>query len=147
MSGDPASRRRRNRAGLCAAVSLFVLAAAIIAVDRLGGVGQTIYLTRLVYLQHVPPLFWPAEEFTPEAWQSSPPAERYRFAKVLVSKRLLIGRTPAEVASMLGGSAPDGEAWYRLRRVGLQNLWWVLRVEARDGRVVDVRCGMAFLDP
>ncbi len=103
---------------------------------------------RLAYLSHVSPLFWPSEAFSPERWKVAPTSERYRFAKSLLSSGVLVGRTPAEVGVLLDASQKSDARWVmRLRRCGYRNLWWVLVVEFREGRVAASRRDMAWLDP
>jgi len=121
---------------------------AVVAHERLGGWAGASYQARLWYIGHVPPLFWPSEPFTPEAWRRAPLETRYRFAKSLVASGRLRGLSPDEVGTLLGATIPaDSGRWLTpLRRVGFQNLWWVLILEFDEGRVKSARRDIAWLD-
>jgi hypothetical protein len=147
-SGVGATAAPRKRWTLLALGVLTTLLFAATLVERfLGGWRGLVYQTRLLYLEQVPPVFWPRTEFTPEAWTATPQGERHRFAKGLVGSRRLLGLTSSEVANLLGGPTSETQAVYPLRRAGVQNLWWVLVVEFQNGHVARVRRGIAFLDP
>lgn len=134
------------------------LATVGIAVDRLtGGWNAVFYAAHLLYLEHVPPLTWPRDTFSPEAWKQTPPGGRYRFVKSLLSSDQLTGRTPSEVDQLLGGMradrlgcldmvGPDDHCTYLVRKVGSEGLWWILVVEFKDGRVSEARRTLAFID-
>jgi hypothetical protein len=125
---------------------------------RPGGWDLALYEAQLSYFDNVPPLTWPRDAFSPEAWKQTPPDGRYRFAKSLLSSKQLIGRTPSEVDRLLGGMRADRlgcldhvandetDCDYSLRRVGFQSLWWVLELKFKDGRVVEARRILAFID-
>jgi hypothetical protein len=137
-------------------VRVFVLSLVVVGIvggvvvhERLGGWEGAAYQARLLYLAHVPPLTWPRDTFTPEAWARTPVEERYRFAKSLLKDRRLEGRTLSEVGTLLGGKVePDvTQRLYPLRRAGFQNLWWVIVIELEGGHVATVRRDIAWLDP
>lgn len=142
------------------AITVVVIAAVTVGiiVDRhAGGWDLVLYEAHLRYLEHVPPLTWPRDTFTPEAWKQTPADGRYRFVKSLLSSDQLRGRTPSEVDRLLGGMradrlgcldlvGPDDHCTYLVRKVGFQNLWWILLVEFKNGRVSEVRRTLAFID-
>jgi hypothetical protein len=149
----------KRRIAWATAALLIALGTVAVIVDRRpGGWDVALYEARLSYFEHVPPLFWPRETFSPEAWKQTPHDGRYRFVKSLLSKNELKGRTPSEVNSLLGGMRADRlscldqvgvkDDWcaYPLRTVGFQNLWWELVLEFKNGRVSEVRRVLAFLD-
>jgi hypothetical protein len=50
---------------------------------------------------------WPAEKFDSHRWKQTVEVKRYVFAKDLIDRRLLIGKTRGEVVELLG--APSSE--------------------------------------
>lgn len=148
MSKNPYRPKRRLLA-LAAALG-FVLALGFgIAYMRRGGWTGIAYECRLAFLNHVAPLAWPSTQFSREAWRTSPIDERYRFYKSVIKSNVLLGATPAQIEDLLGGRRPaaDGQYVYPLRRADLPNLWWVLTLEVKGGRVLTARRAMAWLDP
>ena len=133
-----------------------LLTVGVIVDRRPGGWEVALFGAHLFYLEHVPPLIWPRETFSPEKWKQTRPDGRYRFAKSLLSNHQLEGRTPSEVDSLLGSmrafscldqvSANETRCSYLLRKVDFQNLWWKLELEFKNGRVSQVRRGLAWID-
>jgi hypothetical protein len=128
---------------------LVVGALAILVAHReLGGWDGAWYQAKLQYLAHVPPLAWPHNEFSTEAWARTEDAERYRYARDLLGSRRLMGLTSAEVGALLRDAVPldATQRIYPLRPAQFQNLWWVLVVEFQGGRVSSARRDIAWLD-
>jgi hypothetical protein len=130
-----------------------------IVIDRRpGGWDGAVFEARLLYYEYVPPLTWPDDTFSSEAWKQTPPEGRYRLLRSLLRSDQLEGRTPSEVDRLLGGMRADGlscldrvganesRCMYLLRKVGFQNLWWFLELEFANGRVTEARRGMAWID-
>ena len=124
-----------------------VLLAATWANRMYGGRAGIAYQARLLYLDRVQPLWWPAAEYSSEQWRAAPLGERYRFAKSIIRSRVLLGRTREEVGHQLGSTPSTDSAIYALRATGFQNLWWVLAVNFEHGRVKTVSRTLAWLDP
>jgi hypothetical protein len=101
----------------------------------------------LEWRTEVSPLFWPRGSFDRARWAETDAGERYRFARAIIEGRLLIGRTPEEVAALLGGEPRPGLALYRLRPAPPGDRWWVLVVHFAGGRADRVTCEVAWLDP
>ena len=109
-------------------------------------------------LPHVSPLTWPHDTFSSEAWKQTPPEGRYRLVRSLLSSDQLKGRTPGEVDRLLGGMRVDRRSCldqvganetrcdYLLRKVGFQNIWWLLELEFKNGRVTEARRNLAWID-
>jgi hypothetical protein len=70
-------------------------------------------------LYEASPMSWPGDAFDARAWRESPRGERFRFSKDLGARRLVEGRTRAEVFELLGPA--DREA------AGGRHLAYVLR--------------------
>jgi hypothetical protein len=45
---------------------------------------------------------WPSEPFDAREWADTPEVKRYVFARDLIDRKLLHGKTPAEVTTLLG---------------------------------------------
>jgi hypothetical protein len=152
------TKARRNAIWTIASAFLALGAVGVVVARRPGEWDTALFEAHLHYLEHVPPLFWPRDTFSPEAWKQTPPDGRYRLVKSLVSKEQLKGRTPSEVDRLVGGmradrlscldqvGANEGRCPYLLRKLGFQNLWWELELEFKSGRVIEVRRRMAWID-
>jgi len=152
--------RTRRRIAWAIAAGLIALGTVGIVVDRRsGGWDTALFEAHMLYLEHVPPLTWPHDTFSPEAWKQTPPDGRYRLVKSLLSSDRLKGRTPSEVDRLLGGmradrrscldqvGADETRCTYLLRKVGVQNLWWILSLEFKSGRVTAAQRTLAWIDP
>ena len=77
----------------------------------------------------------------------------------LLGNEQLKGRTPSEVDGLIGGmradrlgcldhvGANEKQCTYLLRKVGFENLWWVLVVQFKNGTVTEIRRTSAWIDP
>jgi len=124
-----------------------MFAACLLALHEVGGWDGAIYRARWQYMLHIAPRMWPQERFSPEAWGRSAPTERYRLARDLLASGVLAGRSPGEVARLLGGREAESDVIYELRKAPEGNLWWVLHIEFSDGRVSRASTTLAWLDP
>lgn len=141
------------------AAGLTTLGLVGVVVDRReGGLDAALFEAHLLYLEPVPPLTWPHDTFSPEAWKQTPPEGRYRLVRSLLRSDQLKGRTPSEVDRLLGGmrvdrlscldqvDAKETHCQYLLRKVGVQNLWWLLDLEFKNGRVTEGRRTVGWID-
>jgi len=88
---------------------------------------------------------WPKEPFDAREWAKTPDTKRYVFARDLIDRKLLDGKTPAEVAALLGPPSsenPNAHAiTYVIRSGGIGfNQVFVLdvRVDPTGGQVESV---------
>ncbi len=84
----------------------------LLVVSLLGGLTVAGIVGAWLYASYTTsPRSWPLEEFSPSAWQSSPPQERYVFYRDLARAGRLEGATRQEVIDLLGPpgfEAPGG---------------------------------------
>ena len=133
-----------------AAIAATIGFATVVAASRhFGSLSGTAYHARLLYIEHIPPLFWPNEPFSTDAWRQAPAEGRYRLVKSLLAGDHVLGRSREQVGALLGTQVPrDAPQWLApVRRVGFQNLWWVIVIEFEAGHAVTARRDLAWLDP
>jgi hypothetical protein len=88
---------------------------------------------------------WPTEPFDAREWAKTPDAKRYVFARDIVDRKVLEGKTPTEVMALLGPPSSENANEHAISYVissggiGFNQIFVLdLRVDPAGGRVESV---------
>ena len=103
------------------------------------------WIMKMKWRERAVPLTWPRHTVEARVWASTPPRERYRYARDAVQR--LPGMMRTDVGRLLG-ETPTGDRWlWKLKPAGEVNLWYALTIEFAGDRVSDADVVLVWFDP